>query len=94
MADARMPEKFYELARPLLPAEREPGPQGGRRTIGHYSVLKVIWFVLVTGCRWKDVPKEMGCCGAGGAHPAASLGASGHRGSTAQTIVDCVASRK
>jgi len=26
-------------------------------------VLKVIWFVLVTGCRWKDVPLEQGCCG-------------------------------
>jgi transposase len=26
-------------------------------------VLKVIWFVLVTGCRWKDVPRELGCCG-------------------------------
>ena len=26
-------------------------------------MLKVIWFVLVTGCRWKDVPQEMGCCG-------------------------------
>ena len=63
MADARMPEKFYEMARPLLPPEREPGPQGGRRPIEHYIVLKVIWFVLVTGCRWKDVPKEMGCCG-------------------------------
>ena len=63
MADARMPEKFYELARPLLPAERESGPQGGRPPIGHDSVLKVIWFVLVTGCRWKDVPREMGCCG-------------------------------
>lgn len=63
MADARMPEKFYELAQPLLPPEREPGPEGGRRSIGHYHVLKVIWFVLVTGCRWKDVPQEMGCCG-------------------------------
>jgi transposase len=63
MADARMPEKFYELARPLLPAERESGPQGGRPPIRHYTVLKVIWFVLVTGCRWKDVPREMGCCG-------------------------------
>ena len=28
-----------------------------------YKVLKVIWFVLVTGCRWKDVPRELGCCG-------------------------------
>ncbi len=63
MADARMPERFYELAQPMLPAEKEPGPQGGRRPVGHHSVLKVIWFVLVTGCRWKDVPKEMGCCG-------------------------------
>jgi transposase len=63
MADARMPEKCYELAAPLLPEQRDPGPQGGRRAIGHHSVLKVIWFVLVTGCRWKDVPQEMGCCG-------------------------------
>jgi len=63
MADARMPERFYELAQPMLPAEKEPGPQGGRPPVRHYSVLKVIWFVLVTGCRWKDVPKEMGCCG-------------------------------
>ena len=63
MADARMPEQFYELAVPMLPGERDPGPEGGRRPIGHYRVLKVIWFVLVTGCRWKDVPQEMGCCG-------------------------------
>ena len=63
MADARMPEKFYELAQPMLPAVKQPGPEGGRPPIGHSSVLKVIWFVLVTGCRWKDVPKEMGCCG-------------------------------
>src|SRR3990172_7839129 len=63
MADARMPEKFYQLARPMLPAETQPGRQGGRPRVPHYSVLKVIWFVLVTGCRWKDVPMEMGCCG-------------------------------
>jgi transposase len=63
MADARMPEKFYELARPMLPVERQPGPKGGRPPIGHHTVLRVIWFVLVTGCRWKDVPEEMGCCG-------------------------------
>ncbi len=63
MADACMPEKFYESARPMLPAEREIGPQGGRPPKSHRVVLKVIWFVLVTGCRWKDVPQEMGCCG-------------------------------
>jgi len=63
MADACMPEKFYELARPMLPAEKEIGSKGGRPPTGHRTVLKVIWFVLVTGCRWKDVPQEMGCCG-------------------------------
>ena len=63
MADACMPEKFYELARPMLPAEKEMGPKGGRPPTGHRTVLKVIWFVLVTGCRWKEVPQEMGCCG-------------------------------
>jgi len=63
MADACMPEEFYDLARPMLPPEKEIGPEGGRRPKSHHVVLKVIWFVLVTSCRWKDVPKEMGCCG-------------------------------
>lgn len=63
MADACMPDRYFELASPLLPAEKEIGPQGGRPRISHYVVLKVVWFVLVTGCRWKDVPQEMGCCG-------------------------------
>ena len=63
MADACMPDKFYELARPMLPQEKEIGPAGGRPPKSHHVLLKIIWFVLVTGCRWKDVPKEMGCCG-------------------------------
>lgn len=63
MADARMPEEFYEMARGMLPAEKEVGRQGGRPPTRHHTVLKVIWYVLVTGNRWKDVPKEMGCCG-------------------------------
>lgn len=63
MADARMPEKFFELAYPMLPVEKEIGRAGGRPRTTHRIVLKVIWFVLVTGCRWKDVPQEMGCCG-------------------------------
>lgn len=63
MADACMPEKFYELAFPMLCPEKEIGPKGGRPSTSHHTVLKVIWFVLVTGCRWKDVPQEMGCCG-------------------------------
>jgi transposase len=63
VADACMPDRFYELARTLLPPEKEVGPQGGRPPASHFTVLKVIWFVLATSCRWKDVPQEMGCCG-------------------------------
>lgn len=63
MADARMPDEFYELARPLLPAEKRVSLVGGRPAKSHRTVLKVIWFVLVTSCRWKDVPQELGCCG-------------------------------
>lgn len=61
--EARMPKEFFEEVQPLLPAEKAPGRQGGRPSIGHEVVLKVIWFVLVTGCRWADVPLELGCSG-------------------------------
>jgi transposase len=61
--EARMPEAFFEEVKPLLPPEKLVGSQGGRPRIGQEIVLKVIWFVLVTGCRWADVPLEMGCSG-------------------------------
>jgi len=61
--EARMPMEFFEEVKPLLPGEKAPGSQGGRPPIGHEVVLKVIWFVLVTGCRWADVPLELGCSG-------------------------------
>ena len=56
-------KSFTKLRCRFCPPESEPGPKGGRRAVGHHTVLKVIWFVLVTGCRWKDVPQEIGCCG-------------------------------
>lgn len=61
--EARMPEEFFEEIKPLLPPEKVPSRQGGRPTTCHRIVLKAIWFVLVTGCRWEDVPLELGCCG-------------------------------
>ena len=67
--DARLPDDFYEDVKDLLPAQPTPGPQGGRPPTDHFTVLdqftvlKVIWFVLTVGCRWKDVPQELGCCG-------------------------------
>jgi transposase len=63
MANARMPEEFYELVSHQLPPEQPVGPRGGRPPIPHRIVMNVIWFVLTTGCRWEDVPPEMGCSG-------------------------------
>lgn len=47
----------------LLPVQTPPGPRGGRSLITHPVVLRVIWFVLPAGCRWKDVPAGMNCSG-------------------------------
>jgi transposase len=63
MAIARMPEAFYDLAAHHLPPEQAIGPTGGRPPIDHRRIVKVLWFVLATGCRWEDVPPEMGCSG-------------------------------
>jgi transposase len=63
MADARMPDAFFNLVRPLLPPEKPIGSRGGRPPIPHPVALKVIWFVLVSGTRWQDVPAELGCSG-------------------------------
>jgi transposase len=63
MAEAHLPDDFYDLVSHHLPPEQAVGPKGGRPRIGHRVALKVIWFVLVTGCRWEDVPHEMGCSG-------------------------------
>lgn len=63
MALARMPESFYKLAAHHLPPEQPVGPAGGRPRIRHRVALKVLWFVLASGCRWEDVPPELGCSG-------------------------------
>ena len=63
MAQARMPESFFKLAAHHLPPEQPVGPEGGRPCLDHRVVLKVLWFVLTTGCRWEDVPPELGCSG-------------------------------
>src|ERR1044071_1307775 len=63
MASARMPLAFFKLAAPPLPPEQPGRPEGGRPPASHLVVLKVLWFVLVTGCRWEDVPPELGCSG-------------------------------
>lgn len=61
--DARLPDEFLKSVVELLPVQAAPGPRGGRRPIAHAVVLQVIWFVLTVGCRWKDIPPELGCSG-------------------------------
>src|SRR6476620_10459984 len=63
MASARMPSAFFELAEHHLPPEQPVGPVGGRPPVSHRTVMRVIWFVLASGCRWEDVPPELGCSG-------------------------------
>src|SRR5579871_5941425 len=63
MAHAHMPDDFYDLVSHHLPPEQPVGPKGGRPRIAHRIVLKIIWFVLASGCRSEDVPPEMGCSG-------------------------------
>ncbi|MFH5806917.1 transposase [Alienimonas sp. DA493] len=63
MAQCRLPEQFADVAAHHLPPDRPPGPEGGRPRVPNRVVLKVLWYVLTTGCRWRDVPPDMGCSG-------------------------------
>ena len=58
-----MPEAFFEELKPHLPTEKPIGSRGGRPRTTHKIVVRVIWFVLTSGCRWQDVPLELGCSG-------------------------------
>ena len=58
MYDAKGAEEAFGL-----PPEKVVGPEGGRPSISHRVVVRVIWFVLASGYRWQDVPQEMGCSG-------------------------------
>ena len=63
MADARMPDEFFDTLAHHLPPEQPVGPLGGRPRVDHRTAVRVIWFVLTTGSRWEDVPAELGCSG-------------------------------
>ena len=63
MAQARMPDEFYDLVAHHLPPDRPVGPRGGRPRVGNRVAVRVVWFVLATGSRWEDVPPELGCSG-------------------------------
>src|SRR3954451_2938371 len=63
MATAHLPDESFELLSHHLPPEQPVGPRGGGPPKPHRVVMNVIWFVLATGCRYQDVPPEMGCSG-------------------------------
>jgi len=63
MADAHMPDEFFDAVAHHLPPEKPVGPEGGRPRVGHRTAIRAIWFVLTTGARWEDVPPELGCSG-------------------------------
>ena len=46
MANARMPDEFFDTVAHHLPPEQPVGPKGGRPRVGHRVVIRVIWFVL------------------------------------------------
>jgi transposase len=63
MAASRTPDAFFDLAAHHLPPERIADPAGGRPPLDNRSIVRTLWFVLATGCRWEDVPSELGSSG-------------------------------
>ncbi|WP_110766505.1 transposase [Planctopirus hydrillae] len=61
--DAHLPDTICQSVMNMLPEQSPSGRWGGRPPISHDIVLRVIWFVLTTGCRWRKLPAGMGCSG-------------------------------
>lgn len=60
MAKEILPSALWERIAPLLPPPA-PKPDGGRPRVPDRDALRGILFVLLTGIRWSDLPKELGC---------------------------------
>ena len=46
----------YELLAPLIP----PAKPGGRpREVDMWAVLNAVMYVVVQGCKWRDIPGDM-----------------------------------
>ncbi len=58
MANARMPEEFFDTVAQNHPLEQPVGPKGGHLVSGTGSSSRWIEFVLATGARWEYVPND------------------------------------
>src|SRR5262245_54410851 len=62
MAAPLLPDALWERIEPLLPAPKERRFRyPGRKPLTNRQVLTGILFVLKTGLRWNDLPRELGC---------------------------------
>jgi transposase len=55
----QIPEAVWERLEPLLP-KYERSPKGGKPRLPLRQVANGIFYVLVTGCQWKAMPREFG----------------------------------
>jgi transposase len=60
-------DRLWELLEPLIPPRPPARGPGGRPPIADRVALEGILFVLNTGCRWRDLPPQLG---AGSGHTA------------------------
>ncbi|MBI3292109.1 MAG: transposase, partial [Elusimicrobia bacterium] len=56
MRDTDLSAKDWKLIQPLLPRKK----RRGRARVDDLRTINGILFVLRTGCRWKDMPREYG----------------------------------
>jgi len=53
-------DRLWALLEPLIPPPPVGRGPGGRPRIPDWFALEGIMFVLVTGCRWRDLPPQLG----------------------------------
>ena len=59
--DRLIADRLWELIEPLIPPRPPAKGPGGRPRIDDRAALEGILFVLHTGCRWRDLPLQLGC---------------------------------
>jgi transposase len=55
----QIPDPLWERLEPLLP-KYKASPKGGKPRLPLRQVANGIFYVLVTGCQWKAMPREFG----------------------------------